>query len=328
MRPMLATPADQVPSGPKWHHEVKWDGMRVIADVTAGRVHLTSRTECEVSVAFPELLTPAAGLSDLEDVLLDAEVVSLRAGRPSFAALAERFNVGDTATAAVLAAQAPVTLMVFDVLRVAGQPVMKMPLGGRRELLEGLGLLTARVQVPPIFTDGADLLEATVDQSLEGIVSKHVESPYLPGSRSPMWRKIVHRTTASYVIGGWRTEKDSDRLGALLVGTPTAAGLIFRGRVGSGLAGDAGASLREMLKPLRQQHHPFIDPLPREVVNGTTWVAPEVVVDLNYHGLSEGGRLRQPVWRGIRPDLTTPDLMETDLMETGRTDTTDGRSNG
>lgn len=322
MRPMLATPADKVPSGPKWHHEVKWDGMRVIADVSTGSVRLTSRTERDVSVAFPELLTGGAGLRDLEDVLLDGEVVSLRAGRPSFAALAERFNVGDTATAAILAAQAPVTLMVFDVLRVAGQSVTKMPLAGRRELLEGLGLPTARVQVPPIFADGADLLDATVDQSLEGIVSKNVESPYLPGSRSPNWRKIVHRTTGSYVIGGWRREKDSDRLGALLVGTPTAAGLIFRGRIGSGLAGDAGASLREVLKPLQQQHHPFLDPLPGEDANGTTWVHPEIVVDLNYHGLSENGRLRQPVWRGIRPDLRPTDMMETNILKT------DGRSDG
>lgn len=324
MRPMLATPADKVPEGSKWHHEVKWDGMRVIADVTSGRVRLTSRTEREVSVAFPELLTRAAGLSELEDVLLDGEVVSLRSGRPSFAALAERFNVGDTATAAVLAAQAPVTLMVFDVLRVAGQPVTRMPLSGRRELLEGLSLLTARVQVPPIFTDGADLLDATVDQSLEGIVSKHVDSPYLPGSRSPMWRKIVHRTTGSYVIGGWRPEKGSDRLGALLVGTPTAEGLIFRGRIGSGLAGDAGSSLRGLLKSHKQQHPPFLDPLPSEIASGTTWVTPDVVVDLNYHGLSEGGRLRQPVWRGIRPDLTPEDLMETDTTDSS----VDGRSDG
>lgn len=333
MRPMLATPADKVPAGPLWVHEVKWDGMRVIADVSAGRVRLASRTERDVSVAFPELLTSAAGLGDLEDVLLDGEVVSLREGRPSFGALAERFNVGDTATAAALAAQSPVTMMVFDVLRVAGRPVTKRPLVERRELLEGLGLLTARVQVPPIFTDGTDLLAATVDQSLEGIVSKHIESPYLPGSRSPMWRKIVHRTTGSYVIGGWRTEKDSDRLGALLVGTPTAAGLIFRGRIGSGLAGTAGAALRQVLQPLEQQHHPFLDPLPSEIANGTTWVAPEVVVDLNHHGLSEGGRLRQPVWRGIRSDLRPTDLLETDLPETDRTDTgptdgLDGRSDG
>jgi bifunctional non-homologous end joining protein LigD len=61
MRPMLAMPATRVPSGPEWVHEVKWDGMRVLADVADGRVTLTSRTERDVTVAFPEL----AGLPNL-----------------------------------------------------------------------------------------------------------------------------------------------------------------------------------------------------------------------------------------------------------------------
>ena len=90
MRPMLAMPATRVPSGSEWVHEVKWDGMRVLADVADGRVTLTSRTERDVTVAFPEL----AGLTNLyEDMLLDGEIVAMRTGVPSFAALAERFHV-------------------------------------------------------------------------------------------------------------------------------------------------------------------------------------------------------------------------------------------
>lgn len=322
MRPMLATPADQVPRGPAWQHEVKWDGMRVLADVSSGALRLTSRTERDVSSAFPELLTPAAGLTDLQDVLLDGEVVSLRAGRPSFAALATRFNVGDTAAAAALAVQAPVTLMVFDVLRVAGRSVVAMPLAQRREILDGLMLHSARVQVPPSFADGEDLLRATVDQRLEGIVSKHLGSAYLPGSRSAMWRKIVHRSTGSYVIGGWRPEKDSQRLGALLVGTPSGGSrLIFRGRVGSGLAGNAGAALLEQLNRRPQPHSPFLDRLPSADSRGTQWVLPDLVADLSYHGLSEGGRLRQPVWRGIRSDLRPVDLIDTNTTNTDTTGT-------
>lgn len=311
MRPMLATPAERIPAGVQWQHEVKWDGMRVLADVQGGAVRLTSRTERDVSTAFPELLTDLAGLTSFEDLLLDCEVVSMRAGRPSFAALAERFNVGDVSTAARLAAEAPVTLMVFDVLRAAGTKTLSRPLSQRRELLDGIGLGTARVQVPPVFPDGEDLLAATAAQGLEGVVSKRLGSTYLPGSRSPDWRKTVHRTTGSYVIGGWRPEVDSDRLGALLIGSPTAAGLVFRGRIGSGLAGSAGAALLQRLRPIESAESPFLDQVPAVDALGCVWVQPRLVADLEFHGVSAGGRLRQPTWRGLRPDLTPENLAET-----------------
>lgn len=310
MRPMLATPAARIPAGSQWQHEVKWDGMRVLVDVREGRVGLTSRTERDVSSAFPELLTDVAGLTAYDDLLLDAEVVSMRSGRPSFAALAERFNVGDVETAARLAAQAPVTLMVFDVLRVAGTGILTRPLAERRDLLEGIGLDTARVQMPPTFPDGEDLLAATAAQGLEGVVSKRLGSRYLPGSRSPDWLKSVHRTTGSYVIGGWRSEVDSQRLGALLIGTPTPSGLVFRGRIGSGLAGSAGIGLLARLRPLEQDESPFLDQIPRVDAQGCQWITPQLVADLEYHGVSEGGRLRQPTWRGLRDDLTPADLFE------------------
>lgn len=313
MRPMLATPADAVPRGGGWQHEVKWDGMRVLVDVHDGTVGLTSRTERDVRVAFPELLSDAAGLTAYDDLLLDGEIVSLREGRPSFAALAERFNVGDTRTAATLAASAPVTLIVFDLLRVAGTFTLKRPLSERRRLLEAAELSSPRVQVPPVYTDGPSLFRATADQGLEGVVSKRLGSAYLAGSRSADWRKIVHRTTGSYVIGGWRPETDSSRLGALLVGTPTPHGLAFRGRIGSGLAGSAGEKLLARLSPLGQAESPFLERVPAIDARGCTWVEPNLVADLEYHGVTEGGRLRQPSWRGLRADLTPAELMDTEV---------------
>src|SRR5512146_2063694 len=91
---MLATPADPdrgLPDdGTSWAYEVKWDGMRVLVDLHAGRVRLTSRRGNEVTAAYPEF----TGLGDAHpDALLDAEVVVLRGGVPSFAALAERMHV-------------------------------------------------------------------------------------------------------------------------------------------------------------------------------------------------------------------------------------------
>ncbi len=307
---MLATPGPIVPLGTGWCHEVKWDGMRALVDVRAGRVRLSSRTERDVTVAFPELVADASGLSAFDDLLLDGEIVVMRGGRPSFAALAERFNVTSARVADQLAAQAPVTLMAFDVLRAAGTDVTSRPLRQRRQLLEGAGLGSAWVQVPPAFDNGADLVTATAEQGIEGIVSKRWDSTYLPGRRSDDWRKVVHRNTESYVIGGWRYEVDTrDRLGAILIGTPGPGGLAFRGRIGSGLAGRAGANLLPRLRELRTEKVPFADDIPTADRQGTQWVSPEIVIDVEFHAVTDDGRLRQPSWKGIRPDLTPEDLL-------------------
>src|SRR3546814_19391233 len=102
-------------------------------------------------------------------------------------------------------------------------------------------------------------LESTDQQGLEGIVSKRLASRYDFGARSPHWLKFPHRRRTSWVIGGWRPETGSDhRVGSVLVGEPTSQGLVFRGRVGSGIAGKVGPVLKAMLEPLERQAPPII----------------------------------------------------------------------
>src|SRR5213076_493210 len=124
MRPMLATRGTHVPTGDEWHHEVKWDGMRVLVDVRRGVARLFSRNEIDATVSFPEL----AGLP-VDDALLDGEVVAFADGAPSFGALAERMHVARADRARRLAERIPVTLLVFDVLRLDDREVMDEPLG-------------------------------------------------------------------------------------------------------------------------------------------------------------------------------------------------------
>ena len=311
MQPMLATRGDHVPQGPEWTHEVKWDGIRALVDVADGRVRIWSRNENDITVAWPEL--QALGTLD-RDVLLDGEIVALGNGVPAFGALADRMHVRDVTKVARLAESNPITLLAFDVLRVDGEDVCRQSLRERRALLESLGLddpaIAAVVQVPATYEDGPTLLEAAEAQRLEGIVSKRWTAAYHPGRRSRDWLKFPIRPTGSYVVGGFRFETDSDsRLGAVLVGEPTADGLVFRGRVGAGIAGRAGQRLGEQLKPLVRDASPFATALPRVDTTGTVWVEPEVVVDVQYLTITTDGRLRQPAYRGVRSDLEVTDLI-------------------
>jgi len=312
MRPMLATPADPdrgLPKdGSRWAYEVKWDGWRVLADIHDGTVRLWSRSEREITAAFPEL--EAIGQAH-PDVLLDGEVVILQAGIPSFTALADRIHVSDPRRASALAARNPATLVAFDALRMYGVDLTGRSWQERREALERLPASGEHWQLSPVYEDVDILLEATREQGLEGVVAKRRSSVYRAGARSSDWRKLAHRRVQSVLIGGWRPEvNDRSQIGALLVGVWAAPGVLrFAGRMGSGLAGPGPqADLRRLLTPLQLDKSPFDDTVPRPDAKGATWVEPRIVVDVRHLGRTEGGRLRQPVFRGIRSDLEPEDV--------------------
>ena len=306
MRPMLATPGRHVPSGEAWTHEVKWDGVRALTEVRDGTLRMTSRNENAITIAWPELATSPLGE---RDVLVDGEIIALNErGVPDFRTLQERMHVRKATTAARLAEKVPAIYMVFDLLRLDGEDLAQRPLEERRAALEGLGL-DGTWQVPPQYDDGAMLHEATLQQGLEGVVSKRRTSTYRFGERTPHWLKLPHRHRLSYVVGGWRPQEGtSDRLAALLVGEPTPAGLLYRGRVGSGIGPKQGKVLAELVAELGRAASPFDDEVPAVDARGTRWLEPVLVVDIDTHGRGYE-RLRQPSFQGVRTDLTPEDLL-------------------
>lgn len=302
MQPMLATATATpgvLPDGPAWAYEVKWDGVRAMADTTSGHLRLLNRNGGDVLVAYPEL----ASLAAVPGAVLDGEVIAMRSGVPSFEQLAARMHVRDAARAAALAARTPVTFVVFDVPVLYGVDLTRRSYDERRATLDRLEL-PAPAQVSPVYPDGAVLWDATLAQGLEGVVAKRRSSTYQPGRRSPDWVKAPHRRTRTALVGGWRPESTgTGRLGAVLLGAPDAEGRMrYLGRAGSGLAGSAGTDLRRVLAGSPRATSPFDDEVPAADARGTVWVEPSVVVDLRYLARTTGGRLRQPVVRGRRTD--------------------------
>lgn len=308
---MLATRGTTVPTGEAWSHEVKWDGMRVLTHVRGRSVRVTSRNENDVTVSFPELqgLASASALGSV-DAVLDGEVVALTDGRPVFGALADRIHVGNARKAEQAMRRNPVTLLAFDLLALDGHDVRELTWQQRREALEQLLPAGPSWQVPPTYDDGRLLMEVTREQGLEGVVSKRVDSPYRSGQRSADWLKFPHRPSVSVVVGGWRPETGSARLGSVLVGEPTADGLVYRGRVGSGLAGKAGERVAALLSDSDIPDCPFDSEVPAVDARGATWVRPEVVVEVASLGMTPQRRLRQPAFLSVRRDLEPDDLPE------------------
>ena len=306
MRPMLATKADRVPTGAQWLHEVKWDGVRVLVDVRDGVARMTSRNDNNVTAAWPDLSDPPLGDRDL---VVDGEVIALNErGVPDFRVLQHRMHVRNAQEVARLVKTVPATLMVFDLLRLDGEDLADRPLEERRALLEELPLGDSTWQVPAAYDDGDMLFDATRQQGLEGVVSKRRTSRYRFDQRSDDWRKLAHRHRGSFVVGGWRPQVGTThRLAALLVGEQTPEGLRYRGRVGSGIAGATSTRLAALLAPLTSDASPFVDEVPRADAEGTFWVEPRVVVDIDTHGLGYE-RLRQPSFQGVRDDVSPEDL--------------------
>jgi bifunctional non-homologous end joining protein LigD len=300
---MLASPGD-LPSGPGWAFELKWDGVRAIALIKDRQTRLFARSGAEITAAYPELSKLGAGL---DDAIVDGEVVVLDDhGRPSFTALAERMHVRERGRAARLAATIPVTYLAFDVVHLAGADLFDMPYSARRALLESLTLGPCAI-VPPSFEDGPATDAASKEYRLEGVVAKRLTSTYRPGVRSPDWIKVKSDETAEFVVGGWRPGKRA--LGALLVGVPdTAGGLAFRGRVGGGISAASERQLLATLKPLTVAKSPFGATIPREDAREAVWCRPQVIVELKFGNRTPDARLRFPRFLRLRPDLSPADV--------------------
>ncbi|MFJ8579215.1 non-homologous end-joining DNA ligase [Micromonospora sp. NPDC093277] len=298
LKPMLAM-SGQLPAGAGWAYEFKWDGVRALADVSHGDKHLYARSGAEITTAYPELIPLA---EQVDDALLDGEVVLFNElGQPSFTALAERMHVRNPAKAARLAATAPVTYMIFDLLRLGGADLTGRPYRERRAALESLGLGAARWAVPPAFADGPATFEVAGEHGLEGVMAKRIDSAYRPGVRSPDWVKVKLEVTGDFVIGGWRP--GARRIGGLLVGAPRPDGrLTFRGRVGGGIGAALERELLRELEPLRTVTSPFAGDVPREDARGAIWVTPRIVVEVKYGQRTPDGRLRFPRILRLRPD--------------------------
>ena len=245
LSPMLVSHG-RLPDGPGWAHEVKWDGIRGQVALCEGRVTVRSRPGRDCSESFPELAEPPPSLAG-RSAVLDGEIVCLDAdGYPDFAAVRARL------TRAGAAQPNPLAFMAFDVLSLDGEQTAGLPYRERRELLAALSLEGPTWRAPRSFSEPAELLAATREQGLEGVVAKRLDSPYTSGERSAAWIKHKHlRTEQLTVIGHARSESRGARL---LVASGAAGELRYRGVVELGLARD---ELWEALAELERRDCPL-----------------------------------------------------------------------
>jgi bifunctional non-homologous end joining protein LigD len=325
LRPMLAIPGT-APAGTGWAAEFKWDGIRALCRVEGGRARLRSRNGNDLTDTYPEIKALAKTVSSAQ-LLLDGEIIALDDdGKVSFGALQPRFGTsGSEATR--LARTNPASYLIFDLLHLDGRSTLELPYKDRRELLESLELSGPHWQTPPTFPDTpvADVLAAARAAGLEGVVAKRLDSTYQPGTRSPAWRKVKLTDSQSVVIGGFTPLKSQSQgqsrsraaagrppreIGALLLGVPEADGrLRYVGKVGTGFTEHDRRVLLEALSELATSDSPFTTAVDAVDARVATWVEPVVVAEVTFGEWTTKGRLRHPVFKGIRPDKDATEVV-------------------
>jgi bifunctional non-homologous end joining protein LigD len=304
--PMMARTATLPRDDGDWAFEVKWDGVRAICHSEPGRMRLHSRNLLDITPRYPEIGRLNRALSHHRAVL-DGEVVALDAeGRPSFGALQRRMHVSSETAVRRLAKETPVTYVIFDLLWLDGHSLMDLPYSERRARLAELGLGDGgRWRVPDyVVGHGAQLLAATEQQGLEGVIAKRLDSTYEAGRRTPSWLKIKNTSRQEVVVGGWvpGDGKRRDRIGALLVGVRDDDGTLRHvGRVGTGFTEGELDRLADKLRPLERDDSPFAPGGPK-IPRGAVFADPELVAEVEFREWTDGGQLRAPSYKGLRDD--------------------------
>jgi bifunctional non-homologous end joining protein LigD len=302
LAPQLASLRDTAPAGDDWLHELKWDGYRLLVDITDGNVRLRSRNGLNWTEDYPDIVDAFEALG-LEDASFDGELVALDPeGRDDFSLLQKTIEGSSNA---------PLRYMVFDLTSLAGYDLTACALVDRKDLLEQVveGIPPAVAYSKHIVGHGPDVFAASEKQGMEGIISKQLKARYTPG-RGTSWLKIKHGKSDEFIIVGYTAPKRSRTgFGALLMATREHGALKYAGRVGTGYDDAMLRSLSARLRKLERKaptvgFPPHLPDRPRDV----TWVEPHLVAEVAYRGLGKEGLLRHPSFKGLREDKTVKDI--------------------
>ncbi len=296
---MLARTADAPFSDDEWLYEVKWDGYRAIAETDNHSVALYSRHFQPFEKKFPSIAN--ALRTQAPSAVLDGEIVAVDSqGIPRFQLLQEYARTY----------QGTVQYRVFDVLREAGRDMTTLPLIERKKTLAHIGRsFRAPLAIGEhVVGKGIEFYQAVCAMGLEGVMAKRCGSAYQSGIRSRDWLKIRAIKRREAIICGFTEGRGSrEYFGSLVLGAHRNGKLTHIGNVGTGFSETGRAVLAERLQMLRRPTSPLAGGMPlRGVVH---WVEPMLVCEVSFTEQTREGRLRHPVFVGLREDKMPQEIV-------------------
>jgi bifunctional non-homologous end joining protein LigD len=290
---MLATLADEPFTKPNWIFEEKYDGVRMWAYKEGKQVKLISRNGIDRTARYPTIANAVKALKTAT-LALDGEIIASDTKKVS------RFQF-------LQQGKGNLQFAVFDIVYANGKDLRRTPLSARREALE-------RILQPSEFlivstrlaADGIKAFKIASKRGLEGIIAKNLSSFYVEG-RSREWLNVKIHKEDEFVIGGFSKPGGTrSYFGALLIGAYSAGKLRYMGKVGTGFDEKTLQSLHRTFKPLIQAKSPFSTDV-REA--GATFLSPKLIAQLSYTEQTSDGKLRHPVYLGLRDDKSPEEVI-------------------
>ena len=301
---MLASTAHEPFDDPNKLFEVKWDGIRAIAVIQNGAVHMHTRGLKDISDAYHDVCDALLDAVEGDGVVLDGELIALDdAGVPHLHRVMERWHQGRRASNPI-----PVSFEVFDILCISGESIMSEPLTRRKAVLNACVTPNGLVHLCHYEDgEGVALFEAARNLGIEGIVAKDKRSRYEPGRRSKNWIKVKHSRTANLVVGGYTFGGGArkEMFGSLLLGAYEGDNLNFVGSVGGGFTQQDLEMVYGVITQLHTDVSPFADN--PQVERFLYWCDPVLVVAVDYGEFTEQRHLRFPIFSAVRPDVAPRD---------------------
>jgi bifunctional non-homologous end joining protein LigD len=284
--PALASSIARVPSGARWIHEIKFDGYRVQLHIANEGVRMFTRNGHDWTNRFKKVANEAFLIS-AGSAIIDGEVVVPAAdGTTDFSVLQNQLKGKSD----------KIVMVAFDLLYLNGYDLRKMPLVERKALLKKLIAKTA-IQFSESFeVDGPELFKHACGIGLEGVVSKVRDSKYVSG-RGNDWVKKTCAQRETLQIAGYAMK--GTKFDGLYVGRREGDELIYAGKVDHGFDNDIAKDLQARLKPLIRRAQPYT----KKIAHRATWVEPTLLAEVEYRAKSAEGKVRHPVFKGLRKDL-------------------------
>ena len=307
MKPQLAAPAESVPDGSEWLHEVKFDGYRLLIYRREHSVRIDSRNGLDWTGKLPDLAATVLERLGVKAVLDGEAVVLDSRGISDFQALQNAIHNRRSQR---------IVFFAFDLPWCDGFDLSGTPLEHRRALLAELvgRRQEGRLRLSEHFEgSGPAAMQQLAESGLEGLVSKRRNSTYVQ-ARTPAWVKVKCFNQQEFVIGGFTAPEGSrEQLGALLLGTYTGESLRFAGKVGTGFSIETLRKLSSLLVPRVVPLPPFVDPPTGADAQGVTWVCPELVAQVQFRDWTSDGVIRHSSFRGLREDIDAKSVVREPL---------------
>ncbi len=295
IKPMLIGTEGEAFDSPDYLYELKVDGERCIAflDPESG-TDLRNKRNLKMLPKVPEL----SGIHKQVSCrcILDGELAVFTDGKPDFYEIQRRSLTSDPLKIRLAAEKHPACFTAFDILYYKDHAVCDLPLTERKKLLqkavkkESELFAVSRI----IENTGVAFFELVKRKGLEGIVAKRKNSLYFFDKRTKDWIKCKNLKDEDYVVCGYIPKVHS--MSSIVLGQYEGGELGYKGHVTLGVSGENFRKIRELP---RLEAPPFSVPSGNE---NAVWVEPLLCCTVKYMEKTESGSLRQPVFKGLRPD--------------------------